>query len=128
MFKNLKLGTKLIAAFLIVGMIPFTVIGLTALNKSSNALEHSAFNELQAVRDIKKRQIENFFDERKGDMGVLVETVGAIRGEAFNKLIAVRDIKKMEIEEYLQNPIRAEAFQQAKIAKREVQLIGSLAI
>ncbi|MDT8316490.1 MAG: methyl-accepting chemotaxis protein [bacterium] len=100
MFKNMKLGTKLILSFLAVGLIPFAVIGLTALSKSSNALSLQAFNQLEAVREIKKKQIETFFGERKGDMGVLMETVAAIRYEAFNKLISVRDIKKSQIESY----------------------------
>ncbi len=100
MFSNMKLGTKLIVSFLAVGLIPFSVIGLTSLNKASNALSDQAFNQLEAVREIKKKQIETFFGERKGDMGVLVETVGAVRYEAFNKLLAVRDIKKSQIEGY----------------------------
>ncbi len=39
--KNMKLATKLLLAFLAVGVIPASVIGLLALNKASNALEHA---------------------------------------------------------------------------------------
>ena len=86
MFKNMKLGTKLILAFLAVGVIPFAVIGITSLVKSSDALSKQAYGSLEAVRGIKKTQIESFFNERQGDMGVLVETVGTLRKEAFDKL------------------------------------------
>lgn len=100
MFKNMKLGTKLMVAFLAVGVIPFAVIGITSLMKSSTALEGQAYGQLEAVRGIKKGQIESYFAERQGDMTVLVETVGTLRKEAFAKLDAVRQIKKTQIENY----------------------------
>ncbi|MBW8000828.1 MAG: methyl-accepting chemotaxis protein [Planctomycetes bacterium] len=52
------------------------------------------------MRDVKKAQIEQFFAERKGDMGVLMETVNTLRKEAFAKLTAVQTIKKNQIEGY----------------------------
>ena len=100
MFSNLKLGTKLIAAFLIVGLLPFAVIGVTSLMKSSTALSQSAFNQLNGIKEIKKTQIESFFKEREGDMGVLVETVNTLRDAAFNNLTAIQTIKKNQIEGY----------------------------
>ncbi|MCH7872082.1 MAG: methyl-accepting chemotaxis protein [Planctomycetes bacterium] len=66
-------------------------------------LEKTAYNQLIALRDVKKRQVETYFGERKGDMGVLVENVGTLRNEAFNKLIAVREIKKNQIESYFKD-------------------------
>ncbi|MEE9610818.1 MAG: cache domain-containing protein, partial [Desulfatiglandales bacterium] len=100
MMKNIKLGTKLILAFLVVGILPFAVIGLVSLIKASNALSTQAFGQLEAVRGIKKAQIEKFFAERQGDMGVLVETVNTLRQESFDKLGAVRQIKKNQIESF----------------------------
>ena len=76
MFSRLKLGQKLLIAFLCVGVIPFSVVGITALLKASAALNQSAFNQLNAVQGIKKAQISTFFDERHGDINVLVETIG----------------------------------------------------
>ncbi|MDH3394515.1 MAG: cache domain-containing protein, partial [Desulfobulbaceae bacterium] len=77
MFSRLKLGQKLLIAFLCVGVVPFAVVGLTSLFKASTALEESSFNQLHAVQGIKKQQIEKFFSERHGDMEVLVKTVAA---------------------------------------------------
>ncbi len=82
MFSRLKLGQKLLIAFLCVGVIPFSVVGLTALLKASAALNQSSFNQLNAVQGIKKAQITTFFDERHGDMNVLVNTVGNFIKEA----------------------------------------------
>jgi len=100
MFKDMKLGTKLLVAFLCVGVLPFAVIGIISLTKSSDALSTQAYGQLEGVRGIKKAQIENFFNERQGDMGVLVETVGTLRKEAFEKLDAISQIKKSQIESY----------------------------
>lgn len=82
-------------SFLAVGLIPFAVIGISSLMKAKTALSEGAFNRLESVREIKKTQIEQFFDERAGDMGVLVETVGTLRQEAFNKLTAYRPLKRL---------------------------------
>lgn len=98
----MKLGTKLLISFLVVGIIPFAVIAVLSLIKSSGALSKQAFNQLESVSVIKKAQIEQFFDDRKGDMEVLVEIVSTLRQEAFNKLKAVREVKKTAIENYFQ--------------------------
>ncbi len=103
MFKNMKLGTKLITAFLAVGILPFAIITVVSLTKSSAALSTQAFNQLEGVREIKKAQITQFFAERKGDMGVILETVVALQDEAKKKMGAIRDIKKAAIERYFQS-------------------------
>ena len=103
MFKDMKLGTKLLVSFLAVGVVPLAFVGVISLTKSSNALSQASFNQLNSVREIKKVQIEKFFAERQGDMGVLVETVGTLRKEAFDKLEAIQMSKKSQIESYFTN-------------------------
>ncbi len=71
MFKNMKLGTKLLFSFLGVGVIPFAVVAIVSLINGSTALSRSAFDQLQAVQAIKKEQIEGYFNERSGDASVL---------------------------------------------------------
>jgi methyl-accepting chemotaxis protein len=100
--KNMSLKVKLLVAFLAVGLIPFGVVAVVSYVKSSSALSQQAFGQLEGVRGIKKHQVENFFKERQGDMGVLVETVGTLRKEAFEKLKAIEEIKKNQIGEYFQ--------------------------
>ena len=58
---NLKLKSKLILAFLIVGILPFAVVSAISLSKSSNALKSQSVQKLEAVREIKKAQIEKLF-------------------------------------------------------------------
>lgn len=96
----MKLSTKLIAVFLLVGVIPFATIGIVSLTKAQNGLKQLAFNQLSSVQAIKATQIESFFAEREGDMGVLTETVGTLRTEAFHKLEMARDIKANQIQSF----------------------------
>ncbi len=103
--KNISLSAKLIIFFMAVGIIPFAISNLISLPKASNALDKQAFNQLEGMREVKKSQIEQFFAEREGDMGVLVETVGTLRQEAINKLIAIREIKKAQIEGFFSERI-----------------------
>jgi methyl-accepting chemotaxis protein len=98
--KNMKLGTKLLIAFLVVGIIPFSVVGFLSMTRSSKALTDLSYGQLEGMREVKKTQIENFFAERQGDMGVLMETVGTLRSEAFAKLKAIQEIKKSQLNDY----------------------------
>ncbi len=98
--KKMSLRAKLLVAFLAVGLIPFAVIAIVSYVKSSEALSRQAFGQLEGVRGIKKNQIEIFFKERQGDMGVLVDMVTVLQQEAFQKLDAIEQIKRAQIESY----------------------------
>jgi methyl-accepting chemotaxis protein len=100
--KQLSLSVKLIVSFLLVGLVPFGAISTISYFKSSNALSEQAYGQLKGMRAIKKAQISQFFDERKGDMGVLVETVATLRKEAFQKLEAIQEIKKAQLLDYFE--------------------------
>ncbi len=58
---NWTLKKKLLLAFLSVGLIPLIIGGLIANNQAGHALENAAFNHLESVRDIKRGEIENYF-------------------------------------------------------------------
>ncbi|MBF0380458.1 MAG: methyl-accepting chemotaxis protein [Magnetococcales bacterium] len=99
--KNVHMRPKLIGLFLLVGLLPLATVGWFSSIKSSEALMEASFNELKSMRMVKKSQIESYFTERKGDMGVLMETVKTLRHEAMEKLIAIRTIKHKQIDDYL---------------------------
>jgi methyl-accepting chemotaxis protein len=99
---NLRVRPKLIAAFLLVGILPFAIIGIISLMQTQSALNSASFNQLNGVRGIKKAQIEQFFDEREGDAKVLAETATTLMEEAFTKLEAIRTIKHGQIKSYLE--------------------------
>ena len=110
-FRDLSMKIQLIVFFLAVGVVPLAVAAwlsysgadgaLTAAEQqASDSLKNQTFSQLVALRDVKKQQIEQYFSEREGDMGVLVETVATLREEAFKKLTAIREIKKNQIEDF----------------------------
>ena len=127
--KKLSLKAKLLVFFLAVGVIPFAAaafIGLWQAKKSAatsaEALEHQAYNQLISVRDIKKAQIESFFNERRGDMGVLLETVASMQEEGFAKLEAIQELKKEQIE-----TLFAERLQLMADVQKNLRFIGGVA-
>ena len=61
-FTNMNIGKKLVIFFLLLGIVPLIVATLLAYSKSSAALNEAAFNQLIAIRDIKKNQITEYFD------------------------------------------------------------------
>ena len=99
--RSMRLSTKLIIAFLVMGIVPFAVMGGVSLVKSGNALETQAYNQLVSMREVKKNQIESFFQERQGDMQVLLNTVEKVQTEAMNKLSSVQELKKSQLEQYI---------------------------
>ena len=100
-FKNMKIWKKMAASFLLVGLAPFCVVSITSVIKAGNALEQAAYNQLEAVRDIKKDNIQKYFDEREGDISVLVDTIKVIRLESFAKLNAIQQQKHKRLEDYI---------------------------
>ncbi|QTA79865.1 Methyl-accepting chemotaxis protein, double Cache and HAMP domains-containing [Desulfonema limicola] len=98
--KDIKMKSKLITAFLLVGLIPLAIAGWWNGRLAANALMTKSYAQLEAVRGIKTAQIERYFNERRGDMGVLAETVAALRKDAFDKLQAVQKIKKSQLTDY----------------------------
>ncbi|OEU70276.1 MAG: hypothetical protein BA864_14840, partial [Desulfuromonadales bacterium C00003093] len=69
--KNMKLGTKLLVAFLVVGIIPAAVIGVISLNQTGKALSKAAFEKLEAVQHIKKGEVESFINSMNTDINDL---------------------------------------------------------
>jgi len=61
----MSFGTKLLIAFLVVGLVPLLAIGGITLWEAREALQEQAFDQLVAVRDIKKQEIERYFADRR---------------------------------------------------------------
>ncbi len=87
--KNVKMKPKLIGLFLLVGVIPLALVGFWSAIQSTKSLMDQSFNQLTAIREIKKIQIEKYFAEREGDMGdALVPADNPFVHQAFKALDA----------------------------------------
>jgi len=95
---NIRMRPRLIGLFLVVGLIPMALVGWLAANTAGNALLNQSFAQLEAVRQIKKVQVEQVFEDTRAAMASLVETVATLRSDAVNTLEAVRAAKKAQIE------------------------------
>lgn len=62
-FADMKMRTKFMIAFLAVGLVPFATIGIIAKVKSTTALEQQVFDELTAIRNLKKNEIKDYFQQ-----------------------------------------------------------------
>ncbi len=107
----MNLKTKLISTYMGVGIVSVAVMGLIAWqvatgglsivsDKGATALEATAYSQLTSMRSIKEKQINQYFAERKGDMGVLMETVTNLRNEVFAKLRVGQQHKIKQVEDF----------------------------
>jgi methyl-accepting chemotaxis protein len=67
----MRISQKLVILFLLVGVIPLAFVAVIAYEQASAALTEQSYNNLLAVRETKKGQIESYFTERAGDVKVL---------------------------------------------------------
>lgn len=99
-FSNLSLRIKLLTFFLLVGLVPFIGGGLIAYNTSDTALRSQIISQLEGIRETKKRQIDQYFVERKGDMEVLTETAVSFWQQSASALGGIQSQKRDRVERY----------------------------
>jgi len=58
---KLGMSTKVIALFLIAGLVPLGISGFVGQRTADKALKKQAFNQLVSIRETKKEQIEDYF-------------------------------------------------------------------
>lgn len=96
---SMKLSTRLIIIFLAVGLLPAFFVGSFALYKADEALSEQSFEKLEAVRGIKKYQLESFFDERKSDMAMLSGMLMTVFEEVYDIEVALSILNKQRVGE-----------------------------
>jgi anti-anti-sigma regulatory factor/HAMP domain-containing protein len=73
MFKNLKIRTKMLIAFIAVAVLAIGVSGFIGATIAGTALREESFNKLTAVREMKANQIEDYFQQISGQAVTLSE-------------------------------------------------------
>ncbi|MBN1486524.1 MAG: HAMP domain-containing protein [Anaerolineae bacterium] len=100
---NIRMKTKLIGLFLVVGILPLIAATGIGIWRSGQALQQQAFDQMVSVKEIKKGQIETYFSEREGDIAVLLNSVKALEQEGLSKLSAIQSSKRARLEDYFAN-------------------------
>ncbi|WP_238322306.1 cache domain-containing protein [Vibrio mexicanus] len=98
---NLRLSHLIIGALVFIGVVPAVLLGVNALYLTQTALTERSYNQLETVRTIKSSQINSFFEEREGDMDVLVEMANTMQLEGFRKLEAINQSQANQVNEYI---------------------------
>ena len=70
---KVTLNAKIITLFVIAGLLPFIITGVLSYEIASKSLRDQSFNQLVSVRDIKKKQIEEYFEKIGSDISALSE-------------------------------------------------------
>ncbi len=68
--KDLKISAKIIIVFLTIGIAGIGILGLISFKQSKDALMKKSYEQLIAIREIKKSQIERYFADRFADIKV----------------------------------------------------------
>ncbi|MDC7224286.1 MAG: hypothetical protein PQJ60_11135, partial [Spirochaetales bacterium] len=100
-FKNLPISIKLIIQFILIGLIPLSLFGLLSNRTLKRELLEAQYNQLNSIREIKKKQIESYFAERRGDMQVLSDLISTHVEGAKIRIGSIRELKKREVENLL---------------------------
>ena len=73
MFTNMRLKYKLILSFLALAIIPLIILGLICLTKAGESLESLAFNQLESIREIKRKAVEDYLQSVHDQMVTFAE-------------------------------------------------------
>lgn len=95
---------RLILWFLIVAVVPLLSSSAVMYFQRAEEMRSREFNKLISIRDLKVRKVNNWLDERTGDiitMGGFVTLRMARQAPGQNELIEARPTVKDEIREYL---------------------------
>ena len=76
MYKQLNIKNQLMGLSLIFSVIPLIISNIIAYNSSSTSLLKAQEKNLITSREIKKNQINTYFNERKKDLEILAENGG----------------------------------------------------
>jgi methyl-accepting chemotaxis protein len=112
MLNNLTIKAKILTLVIVSLVILAGVLATISISNAKSALMEKNYNTLTAVRDSKSKQIENFFNERIGDIKVLARS--GIARDLVNSMEDVYEEVKFDIKgqlpinsEFVQNTIKA---------------------
>lgn len=69
--KNMKVRTKLILIFLLIGLAPFIIISFVSYGKAGDALQDAEFNKFRSIQSLKKEMVEDLFEKVRIDISIL---------------------------------------------------------
>ncbi len=113
-FKTIK--SRLVFWFLIIAILPLILVDIIIYEHMVQSRKDAIFNKLEAVRDLKVEELNNWLDERAGDIRTIVSNIeirrlGKIhegREEDIEKNVLIVAAARNLLGRYLQNYILAQ--------------------
>jgi methyl-accepting chemotaxis protein len=72
--KNIKMGVKFTTAFLVIAIVPLSIMGFLMVNKSKAAITHLAYEEMEAIQAAKQAHISDYFESLFLQMAVFADS------------------------------------------------------
>lgn len=76
-FKFSSIRTNLTFWFLFLSLLPLIVAMLISFKVSSKAFEERSYNKLTTIRDLRVEQVNNWLDERTGNLRIFAQNTDA---------------------------------------------------
>jgi signal transduction histidine kinase len=71
---DVPLRVLLVGGFLVAGLIPLMILSLASYRTAHEELKRQAFRQLEAVREVKRQRLQQYFQERFADLRVFAAT------------------------------------------------------
>ncbi len=119
-FKSIK--TRLMFWFLFIALTPLLVALVVTYIQRTNVIKNSAFDKLTAIRDLKVDRLEQWLDERFGDLQLMSgnDEIRGLENIFDKKEKSPADIKKLEISGRLLN-----RYQWKNVSYAEIFIVGA---
>ena len=92
--KNISIKVQIIGLVVISLIVLSTILTFTSVNLSKEALMKKSYDGLTSARDSKAEQIQNFFNERIGDINVMAKSKNV--KELVEDLIHIREVLEVK--------------------------------
>jgi len=102
---RIQFSATTIALAVVPLVIGTLLLAVFVTNQVRTSLTDAATKHLTSIREARTSEIADYFEERKGNMAVLVETAGLLRQQAFDQLRAVQEIKSNAVEAWFNERI-----------------------
>jgi methyl-accepting chemotaxis protein len=93
MRKTVSLQARLVFIMSMSALIPLAAMSVFSIIKFGNSLRNSEENKLVSIRDMKKLQMEDFFNGIEGDISFLANTSNTIMNNTKSLLIYQKEMK-----------------------------------
>ncbi|MCV2884736.1 methyl-accepting chemotaxis protein [Aestuariibacter sp. AA17] len=99
---DIRMRTKLTSIMLIISLIPLLVASWFIATLTQKSLDNAALEKLEAAREIKKLQLQSYFNSVVTDVDIMSTVVKNAQDAAVNRQLAILKNKSNQLKEYFE--------------------------